>query len=53
MINSAKRDVQYTFGDSLRSFHHSELIDDQWRADRLVDLDIVLPNNKAFQTKMT
>jgi hypothetical protein len=38
-----KTDVNYSFHSNLRAPVHSEIIDDAWRADRLVDLDIVLP----------
>ena len=43
MIGSQKKDVHYSFVDNLRQPIFTEIIDEQWRSDRLVDLDIVLP----------
>jgi hypothetical protein len=46
------RDIHYTFAGNLHRPIYADLIDEAWRSDRLVDLDIVLPP-KAFQSRIT
>ena len=51
MINSQKRDVAYTFVNSLRNPVMSQIIDDEWRKEKFTDLDIIL-SSKTVQTKL-
>lgn len=52
MINTQKRDISYTFANMLHRPILSEVIDDAWRADRLIDLDIVLDGKQSKQVKL-
>lgn len=51
MIGAQKKDVHYSFVGNLRSPILGEIIDDHWRSDRLVDLDLVFPT-KTVQNKL-
>ena len=46
-----KRDIMYTFEKSVHKPVHTSVIDDEWRKEKLEDLDIFLPPeiNKNFQ----
>ena len=51
MINSQKRDIAYTFAQSVHRPTFSQIIDDEWRKERFTDLDIIL-TSKIVQTKL-
>ena len=51
MINSQKRDIAYTFAQSVHRPTLSQIIDDEWRKERFTDLDIIL-TSKIVQTKL-
>lgn len=51
MINSQKRDIAYTFAQSVRRPVLTQIIDDEWRKEKFTDLDIIL-TSKIVQTKL-
>ena len=51
MINSQKRDIAYTFAQSVHRPALTQVIDDEWRKERFTDLDIIL-TSKIVQTKL-
>ena len=44
MISTQKRDLVYSFAQVVYRPVLTEVIDDAWRAEKLVDLDMVIPH---------
>ena len=44
MNRSQKRDMQYSFINSLRNPLHMHVIDDNWRKEKFTNLDLIIPN---------
>ena len=42
MINSQKRDINYTFAQAVHRPVLTQIIDDEWRKEKFTDLDIIL-----------
>ena len=43
MNNTQKRDIQYSFVDSVANPLYTQIIDDSWRKEKFHNLDIILP----------